>query len=251
MKKIELNILIFIIVEAIYLLLFFKTSFLNLILGILLGILLIIFTKKAKKNKVIEIFLFIISIPLFILILYKSIQFISDNLLKNYSIIPLYFALILTIFYLVKDYHTFIKSLEIIFYIIIFLKIIKLIFTIPLINFHNIIFNFNINYTFIIISFSILLMYNYLYYFNNYKITNKELLISFINPSIIKIMTILVIGNPLVNIYKYPYVNYLKKIKYLNFIERIDGLLSFEYLLSYITLLAFLLLIIKSKLKSQ
>jgi ABC-type lipoprotein release transport system permease subunit len=52
MKKIELNILIFIIIEAIFLLYGFKINLINIILGTLLGIILINIFNKIKKNKI-------------------------------------------------------------------------------------------------------------------------------------------------------------------------------------------------------
>lgn len=251
MKKIELNILLITIFEALYLLFFFKCSFINIILGIILGIILIKLFKNVKKNNIIKILLLIISIPLFILILYNIVVFITYNILKNYSIIPIYLSLIIISFYISKDYHIFIKVVELLFYLILLIKIIILLLSIPLININNLYLDLNINYMFIIISLMILLIYNYFYYLSDHRVSNKEIIISFINPSIIKLLTIFIIGNPLINIYKYPYINSLKKIKYLNFIERMDGILSFEYLFCFIVLLSYILLIIKGKRKSQ
>ena len=52
----------------------------------------------------------------------------------------------------------------------------------------------------------------------------------------------LIIGNTLTNIYQYPYVNYLKKITFFDFIERMDGFLNFGYLFCFIILLSFIMI---------
>ena len=251
MKKIELNILSIIIFEAVYLLLFFKTNFINIILGFLLGITLILLTKNIKKNKITNLFLIVTITILFIISLIKTVNFISYNILKNHSTIIIYISILLLINYLSKKHHSFIKSIEIFFYIMIFIKLIIFILTIPLINIQNIVLALNIDYNFVLIGLSIFLLQKCIYYYSNYYISKTTIIISIFNPLIIKMMTILIIGSPLSNIYKYPYVNYLKDIKYLDFIERLDGILSFEYLFSFITLLSFMLLIIKNKRKNQ
>ena len=246
MKKIELNILTIIITEAVYLLLFFKTNLISILLGITLGIILIYLTKNIKKNNITRILLLILTIPLFIYFLYQIINFISYNILTNYSLTIIFLSLLsITIYLGNKNYHSFIKTVEIIAYIIIFIKIISFILCIPLINFNNITIIFTINKSFIYISLFILFLYKYLCYLTNYKINNKIIILSFINPIIIKIISILILSNNLSNIYKYPYVNYLKRIKYLNFIERMDGILSFEYLFCFIILLIFIIQNIK------
>ena len=251
MKKIELNILSIMIFEGVFLLLFFNTSFMNIILGTILGIILIIITRNIKKNNIINLILFVILIPIFIIILLKITNFITYNILINYSFIPISISIILISYYLSRKYHTFIKTIELFFYIILFIKIIKLLLLIPLINFNNITFDFSIDYHLLLISLIIFLIYIYFFYYNDYKLSKSNIVISIINPSITKLMALLILGSPLTNIYKYPYINYLKNIKYLDFIERVDGLLSFEYILVFITLLSYILLIIKSKIKSH
>jgi len=152
-------------------------------------------------------------------------------------------SLIIITFYIVKKkYHTFIKTCELLFYLVIIIKIISIILVIPLININNLQISFDYNYQLIIVALFILYLYKSIYYLNNYQLKNSELLISFISPLCIKLLTLLVIGNTLSNLYNYPYVIYLKKIKYFNFIERMDGILSFEYIFCFIVLISYTLL---------
>ena len=121
-KKIEIDILLFFLIEAIFLLLFFKENILTNLLGIILGIFLIILTKNISKNKYTMIVLLIITIPFSYIILIKSIAFINNNILKDYSPITIIVPFLITAIYLViKKYHAFIKTVEISFY---FLKLI-------------------------------------------------------------------------------------------------------------------------------
>lgn len=243
MKKIEISILSIILVEALFLLLFFKYSFMNIILGIILGISLVYLTKNIKKNVVTKTILIITSGFFYLLFNYQTALFISNNLLKNYSLFLIISSLIIITFYIVKKkYHTFIKTCELLFYLVIIIKIISLILVIPLININNLQISFDYNYQLIIVALFILYLYKSIYYLNNYQLKNSELLISFINPLCIKLLALLVIGNTLSNLYNYPYVIYLKKIKYFNFIERMDGILSFEYIFCFIVLISYTLL---------
>ena len=243
MKKIEISILSIILVEALFLLLFFKYSFMNIILGIILGISLVYLTKNIKKNVVTKTILIITSGLFYLLFNYQTALFISNNLLKNYSLFLIISSLIIITFYIVKKkYHTFIKTCELLFYLVIIIKIISIILVIPLININNLQISFDYNYQLIIVALFILYLYKSIYYLNNYQLKNSELLISFISPLCIKLLALLVIGNTLSNLYNYPYVIYLKKIKYFNFIERMDGILSFEYIFCFIVLISYTLL---------
>ena len=250
-KKIEIDILLFLLLEAFILLFFFKESFLTIILGFILGLVLIILTKNIKKNKYTKIVLFISSIFLGIFTFYKIITFISDNILKDYSILIIVISILsISIYLLFKNYHTFIKTVEISFYFFIAIKIISFILVIPKININNFnSFNFSFNYKFIFIGLIIWYLYKIVNYLTNYEINKKRIIISFFNPLIIKIITTLVLGDTLFNLYKYPYVNYLKTIRYFDIIERLDGILSFEYLFSFFYLFVFVLFYIKINIK--
>ena len=242
-KKIEIDILLFMIIEGIFLLFFFKENLLTILFGIILNI---------KKNKITKLILLMLSIPLCMISLVLIVNFINYNILKDYSLVIIIISFLLISFYLIsKKFHTFIKAAEISFYFFITIKLISLILLIPKINIHNlnISYNTSINYHFIIIGLIILYLYKSLNYLTNYQI-NKKGIIILINPLLIKIITTSVLGNTLSNIYNYPYVNYLKTIRYFDLIERIDGLLSFEYLFSFFFLFCFILLNIKLIYKS-
>ena len=250
-KKIEFDILTIILMEAVFLLFFFKENLLTLSLGIILGITLTLLTNNIKKNKLTKLCLLVASIPFCVQIFFKTISFINYNILKEHSFIIIAIVFLLLSIYLVtKNYHTFIKTFEISFYLFIFIKTLSLILIVPKININNLL-SYNalsVNYNFIIIGITILYIYKSLNYLTNYKF-NKKTILSLINPLYIKLLTILVLSNTLVTIYKYPYMDYLKTIRYFDFIERIDGLLSFEYLICFFALFTFVLFNIKLLLK--
>ncbi len=256
MQKIELNILIFILIEALFLSYGIKITLINLILGTILGIILIMFFSKIKKYRLIKIILLLVSIFLLINSFIDITYFITNNLLYNYSFMVILLSLIITSYLLIKNgYHSFIKSIEIFFYFFLILKIISLFLTIPNVNFNNINNNLLIelkpNINLLFIGLIILYLHQTLFYLTNHKISKKIFLISILNPIIIKTISIMVIGINLYNLYNYPYINVLKRINYLNFIERMEGILSFEYLFCFITLLSFLLLTTNHLIKKE
>ena len=255
MNKIEDNILIFILIEAMITLFFFKLSFINIIIGILFGILMIIINKKIKKNYLTKLTIIFGSFLLAIISLIKIVDFIHYNLLPSHSWIIILLSFIMISYYLVKkDFHTFIKTTEIVSYTYFFLKIIALILIIPKIHLsyiNNSIQYSNISYSFLYLGFYIFFIYNAIYYLTNRQISIKLLTITFINPLIIKLISILVLGNELFNKYSYPTVNYLKNINYFDFIERCDGILLFKYLISYYILFIFLIFNIKTLKKTK
>ena len=71
-NKIEINILFFILSEALFLLFFIDYSILNIIVGTILGILLIIISKKIN-SKILSYIYHIILIPLAIICFYNII----------------------------------------------------------------------------------------------------------------------------------------------------------------------------------
>lgn len=244
-KKIELNILLFTLIEAITVLFFFKEGILNTLLGLLIGIILVIHLRKVKTNTIISSIIFIISLFLFYTTTIKTSEFISFNILKNYPLIIITLCFILTSIYLSsKGYHTYIKTLEIIFYLFLFVKIVSLILVAPYINIHNITFNTSINLHLLSISFSLLYFFFSIKYLTQDNISIKISFLSLGNALITKIITLSIIGQTLFNIYQYPYISILKKIKYFNIFERMDGILSFEYLICFLFLNSFFLLII-------
>ena len=245
MKKIELNILIFILIEAIFTLFFIKLNYIEIILGFTLGIILILISNLIPKNNFFKFRLFLSSLIIGFYALLKISNYIKYSLLPNHSIIIIFISLLIITTYLVKKgYHTFIKTVEITSYVFLFIKIISFLLLIPkfkLNNFQNITINI-VDYKFIYLSFAICLIYNSVYYITNNKQSIKIFVVSLINSLLIKTTCILVLGNSLTNIYNYPYLNAIKKIKYLDFIERCDGILSIEYLICFYILTSSLFL---------
>ena len=247
--KIELDILLFMLMEGISLLYFFKFSFLNFIIGSILGIIFIFLMRKLNVNKIVSLFLLIISLFFLFSLTNKINSFISFNILRNYPSLIITISFLLLSFHLAnKGFHTYIKSLEITSYFYLFIKLFSFILIIPNIDLQNLNSSFidelKISYDFLFI----IITYLYLHLSIKY-LTNKEthilgFTISSINPIIIKVLTILLLGRTLTYLYQYPYVNYLKNIKYFDFIERMEGILSFEYLFSFFFLLSFIMLVI-------
>ncbi len=254
MKKIELNILIFILIEALFLLYGIKINIINILLGTFLGIILITLFSNFKKNKIMAISLLIITIILYLDSLLKISTFIIDNIINNYSIIFILLSIIIVNYLIIKNnYHSFIKYTELSFYFFIILKIISFSLIIPNFNFNNLnyklIDELNINTNIINVGITIFILYFLIYYLTNQKSSKKIILISIFNPLIIKLSSFLIIGKTLFYLYQYPYMNILKRIKYLDFIERMEGILSFTYILSFFILSSFLLLVIKELIK--
>ena len=246
MNKIEINILTIILIEAIFLLYFFKMNFLNIIVGTIIGLLLIKLISKIKINNNIQTILSISLIPFYLLTIYKTASFIQNNILKDYSLFIIIVSLLLLSIYLTKkSYHVFIKSTEILFYILLIIKIISFILCLPLININKLTIHIQLDYQAIYIAIVILFLYLCILSLTKYKINNSFIVLSLVNPFYLKLMSLLIIGNTLTNIYQYPYISYLKNIEYFDFTERIDGILSFEYLFCFIILLSFILLNIK------
>ena len=135
------------------------------------------------------------------------------------------------------------------FYVIIFFSI-----TTFLLLFYNIdISNFNIqlikeldfSFNFITMVLYIFIGYFLINYLNDYRLNNKVYFGSILFIIFLKLLTIGIIGETLLNIYNYPYINILKRIKYLDFIERMEGILSLQYLFDYFFIFSLILLCIK------
>ena len=111
-KKIEMNILILVLIEAFYLLFIFKESLFNILLGTILGLILIVVCKKVSKNKLLAFFLLIISIIFLIISLFRITSFISFNLLRNYSSLIIFISfLILSLYISVFSFYIYIYLL--------------------------------------------------------------------------------------------------------------------------------------------
>ena len=248
-SKIELNILFFILTEAFFLLFFFKTSILNIAIGITISVIINVFIKKIKKSKLIEMFLLIVTPILLVITILKISNFISYNYLRNNLKIIITFSLLFTSFYLTKKgYHSFIKSLETIFYFYFLIRIISIILIIPNViidNIDNFQYEIYLSFDIFYIVLAILFIKISINYLTNDKINNTSYLLCFTNCFFTKALCIIILSSSLIKIYEYPYFSLLKRIKYLDFIERMEGLLSFQYLIIFIFFLSYLILLIK------
>ena len=251
-RKIESNILLFIVIRSIFLLFFFKESLLNIILGSLIGFILIkIYNKlKIKNNILMKMILVLVLLISSTFILKDITKFIEYNILKNYSKFILGLSFIVICFLLsYKGYHSYIKSLELSSYIIAFLgisSILLLVYNVDINNFNiQALKEVNINYQFISTGLFIFLGYAIINYLNNYKLNNKIYFGSIITIVILKLLTIGILGETLLNIYDYPYISILKRIQYLDFVERMEGILSLQYLFDFFFLFSLVLLTIK------
>lgn len=251
-NKIESNILLFIIIRGIFLLFFFKESLLNTILGSILGIILIYFANKLnlKKSMFIKIILVIILFLSSILVLHNITDFIDYNILKDYSLLVIGLLFIgICLLISIKGYHSYIKTVELSFYVIIFFSIasfLLLIYNIDISNFNRqLVKELDFSFNFMTMGLYIFIGYFLINYLNDYKLNNKVYFGSILFIILLKLLTIGIIGETLLNIYDYPYISILKRIKYLDFIERMEGILSLQYLFDFFFIFSLILLCIK------
>ena len=131
------------------------------------------------------------------------------------------------------------------------MKLISILLVIPYINISNINYQIQnelcIKTSFIYITIILIYLNILIKKISNKSLGFKQNIISLLNPFLMKIIAISILGETLFNKYQYPYINILKKIKHLDFIERMDGLLSFEYIICFFFLLSFCFLIITKK----
>ena len=250
MKKIELNILIFLLTEALFLIYGIKINIINIVIGTIIGLIFILLFNKSRKNNIIKYILLIVSFFFFFNTVFNISSFIINNYLNNYSYIFIIISVLLISYLLIKNnYHSYIRSVEIIFYFFLIIKLLSFFLVIPNINIENINYSLmdelKININSLYIGLIILFIHESIFYLTNNKVNNSIYIFSSLNSIIIKTLCILVMGKTLFYLYDYPYINILKRIKYLDFIERMEGILSFEYLFSFIVLSAYFLIIIK------
>lgn len=248
-KHIEINILLIILMRSIFLLFFNKLSIADIGLGLFLGGILIFLYQKLnlKKYTIFKILLLFILLYLSITILNNATLFIQDNILKRYSyfliLIPF---LALSIYISIKGYHTYIKTIELSSYILIIMYLLSLVLLIPYIKINNYeTLNINLSFNFINLSFFILIIYICINYLNNYKLNTKTYIISSLNIIFIKLLIIGILSQTLENIFKYSYISIYKKISYFDFLERLEGFFSLQYLFEYLFLLSLFVLTIK------
>ena len=238
--KIENQITFFLITLATFLLNFKNFSLLSIIFGFLLSLLFILLFEKLniKNKKITKYILLLISIIMMIFTLNQISSFISDNMLREYSIISISFSLLLSSFILGnKGYHTIIKVILLATYFITFITILGLFLNFPYININNL--NFNIiktNNLFketLYYTFFIIYSYFLIYPVSNTKFKCKDLLISTSYQIFIYLLIISILGLTLTNLYEYPYITIFKKVDLIDFVERIEIIFSLNYLFCF------------------
>lgn len=248
-NKLEENILLIIVIRAIFLLLFSKFSITDLVLGILLGLLFILLYQKLnlKKYQLFKLILLIIFSLFSLFFLSKTTYYIKDNILKDFSYLIIFLSLLLLgILITKKGYHTFIKTMELSTYILITIFILSIGLLIPYINIHNFTgINYLVSPNFIDISLLILICFSAINYLNDYKINSKIYLVATFNIIFLKLLIISILSQTLENVFDYPYISIFKKISYFDFFERLEGFLSMQYLFDYLFLLVLFFLTCK------
>lgn len=248
-KKVENSILLIIIMRAIFLLFFNKLSITDLALGGILGLLLIIIYQKLnfKKYTIFHILLLLTLIILSFSTLNNITYFIKDNILKNFSYLMIAIPFLsLSIYISIKGYHNYIKTIELSSYILITIFISSLIMLIPYVRPSNInTLNYKLTTNFIDVSLLILIIFIVFNYLNNYKLNYKTYTFSFFNIFFIRLLITGILSQTLENVFKYPYISIFKKISYFDFLERLEGFLSLQYLFDYLFLLTLFTLTIK------
>ena len=248
-------------------------TILSIIIGTILGIIILAFyflifkrinIKKIIKNKFIKIFILIIYSLLFSYFTYKYSTLINYIYLPNNHIIFTSFTILLIFLYL-NNIKTFILSrvIEILFYMFLLLFFIHSGSFISQVNPYFLLPAITNNYINLIISSSIFALISsssiiLLYVFYNKEINKKKiksyLFISYTTSCIFILITyifiISILGNKLAIFYTYPEIMILKNLSMFSIFERIDYILTFEYLISSFTIISIILINIKKIINS-
>ena len=258
--KLENRITYFLLIFSLFLLNYHNLNIISILFGSSIAFFLIKLLElfNIYKYKITKFILLIISCFLMPLYLSKITYFISDNILRNYSLIPITLTLILSIFILGnKGYHTIIKVIIIESYFIIFTIILGLIILVPYINIENINMSiFKTNNLFLsTLKYIFYLVYSYFLIYSPTKTNYKK---TDLSGSIFNIFCILLINSVLslvTNYVKYPYITIFKRVNLIGFIERIEIIFSMNYLFIFYFLLLLIYYqiysILKTKLKKK
>ncbi|MGN0974233.1 MAG: hypothetical protein ACI4OT_05765 [Bacilli bacterium] len=255
--KLQLGLMIYFIIRAIYFFIYkdFSISITSMFLGTIIGLIIInmfyLFTKNIKLNNknIFKIILLPLLIYLFIIIFKALTIFINYNYLVDYPLFIIGISILIIVIFLIKsNIHVLYKSVEIFGFVSFFLFITSLISLVNTTEVNNILVNIKINQNTLVNSF------NYAFYtllpliiitnIDNRLSTKDIFKTTIISYSITNILIIvkfsLIIGilSPeLINIYKYPFMNILKSISFYDFIDHMELLFGFEYLIDSFILL--------------
>lgn len=255
--KLQLGLLIYFIIRAIYFFIYkdFSLSITSMFLGTIIGLIIInifyLFTKNIKLNNknIFKIILLPFLIYLFIIIFKRLTVFINYNYLVDYPLFIISISILIIVIFLIKsNIHVLYKSVEIFGFVSLFLFITSLISLVNSTEVNNILENIKINQNILVNSL------NYAFYtilpliiitnIDN-RLSAKDIFkTTIISYSITNILIIvkfsLIIGilsSELINIYKYPFMNILKSISFYDFIDHMELLFGFEYLIDSFILL--------------
>lgn len=255
--KLQLGLVIYFIIRAIYFFIYkdFSLSITSMFLGTIIGLIIInifyLFTKNIKLNNknIFKIILLPFFIYLFIIIFKRLTVFINYNYLVDYPLFIISISILIIVIFLIKsNIHVLYKSVEIFSFVSLFLFITSLISLVNTTEVNNILENIKLNQNILINSL------NYAFYtilpliiitnIDNRLSTKDIFKTTIISYSITNILIIvkfsLIIGilSPeLINIYKYPFMNILKSISFYDFIDHMELLFGFEYLIDSFILL--------------
>ena len=240
--KLENKIIYFFLLFGMFLLNIKYLNFLGIIFGSLISYPIILLCNHFDiyKYKIIKFIILLISIILQIFYLNKIAYFISDNILKNYSISFFSLTFLLMVFILGnKGFHTISKVITILSYFIISNIILGIIILIPYININNLSISFRINNLFYSsFIYIIIVIYSY---FLIYPITKTKFLKSnyfiFNSFNLFFYFLIFSILNILINFLNYPYITIYKKANLVGFIDRIEIIFLLNYLFIFFILL--------------
>ena len=224
-----------------------ESTIFSLLLGTLLGVLLLhLIINTKSNNNIISLLLIYI---LFIAGLAELVNLITSIYLIDMNRFIIIIPLLLIILYLnTKTISIHFKISKILLILTVFLFFIGYIVLIPNINYLNYLPLYNISFKKILFCAFEFALYsavpNIIYNNINYKINNKrkKIIINYLISCLFLISIFLIVqgvlGIELISIFKYPEYVVFKRINLLNFIQNIENILSFFWLITSIMYLS-------------
>ena len=224
-----------------------ESTFFSLLLGTLIGVIILFFINKVNNNS--KIISFVIMYILFIINLAEFVNLITSIYLIDMNRFLIILPLLLVILYFnTKSISVHFKVSKILLILIMFLFIIGYIVLIPSIDFLNYLPLYNVSFKKVLmcsLEFALYssvpnIVYNNIDYNINNK--NKKIIMNYLISCFVLIIIFLIVqgvlGIELVNIFKYPEYVVFKRINILNFIQNIENILSFFWLIISIVYLS-------------
>lgn len=253
--RISNSILLFILIKALFLLFYNSLNIVTSIISLILALIFYFIINKMKlyNNKYLMIIIAFILFFLSLYLLNEISLIIKDTFLKNTNILLISLSFIFISLYLAyRDFHTFIKTVELTSYLIILYNILSLILLIPYININNLInIDLTINNNFYLFSFFLLIILILIKYLTKLDLNYKVYFSISTYIILFKLLITSILSRTLESVFKYPYISIFKKISFLNFLERLEVFLSMEYLYEYFILLTFFIISFKYIIKKR